>query len=164
MKSEASVVEAIETYGDTIKRICMVYLKNQADTEDIFQNVFIKYATQSPLFDSKEHEKAWLIRVTINECKDFLKSFYKSHFVFNRDEVIHNQLSVSIDTGSNELLDAVLSLPSKYREVLYLFYYEEYSAVEIAELLNKNPNTIYTRLARSRDLLKVKLGESSNGK
>lgn len=165
MRSEVEVTNAINEYGSTVKRVCMVYLKNAADTEDIFQQVFIKYATRSPEFESIEHEKAWIIRVTINECKDFLKSFYKRKIFPTRQEVLIRQQNPSLKEDDSEVLEAVLSLSQKYREVTYLFYYEDYTAVEIAEMLNKNPNTIYTRIARARDLLKVKLGgDSANEK
>ena len=76
MRSEAEVSEAIDTYADTIKRICMVYLKNTVETEDIFQTVFFKYATSTIQFDGADHLKAWLIKITVNECKDVLKSFF----------------------------------------------------------------------------------------
>lgn len=75
MRSEQEVNRAIEQYSDMIRRLCMIYLKNYADTEDIFQTVFLKYVLSSVSFESKEHEKAWFIRVTINACKDLLKSF-----------------------------------------------------------------------------------------
>ena len=75
MRSEWEITQAIEQHGDTIRRICLIHLKNYADTEDIFQNVFLKYALNSAVFENYEHEKAWFIRVTINACKDLLKSF-----------------------------------------------------------------------------------------
>lgn len=78
MRSEEEASRAIDLYGDTVKRICMVHLKNYSDTEDIFQTVFLKYVLHAPAFDSPEHEKAWIIRVTINACKDLLKSFFRS--------------------------------------------------------------------------------------
>ena len=76
MRNEQEVNRAIEQYADTVRRLCMVHLKNHADTEDIFQTVFLKYALSPVAFESQEHEKAWLIRVTINACKDLLKSFF----------------------------------------------------------------------------------------
>lgn len=162
MRSEEEVRNAIHLYGDSVKRVCMVYLKNSADTEDIFQNVFIKYATRSPQFESDEHEKAWVLRVAINECKDFLKSFYKRNIMPTRPDLLIHQQTTSLSTERSKVLEAVLSLPRRYREVIYLFYYEDYSAVKIAEVLNKNANTIYTRLARGRDMLKAELGDEKN--
>ena len=76
MRSEQEAERAIERYAGMVRRLCMVHLKNEADTEDIFQTVFLKYVTTSITFESEEHEKAWLIRVTINACKDLLKSFF----------------------------------------------------------------------------------------
>ena len=74
MRSEEEACRAIDQYADTVRRICMVHLKNYSDTEDIFQTVFLKYVLHTAPFDSPEHEKAWIIRVTINACKDSLKS------------------------------------------------------------------------------------------
>ena len=81
MRSEQEVNRAIEQYADTVRRICFVHLKNRADTEDIFQTVFVKYLLYSQPFASAEHERAWIIRVTINACKDLLKSFFRSRMV-----------------------------------------------------------------------------------
>lgn len=162
MRSEEEVRKAIHLYGDSVKRVCMIYLKNSADTEDIFQNVFIKYTIRSPYFETDEHEKAWIIRVAINECKDFLKSFYKRKMLPTRPDLLLHQQTTSFSTEQSEVLEAVLTLPRKYREVIYLFYYEEYSAVEIAEIFKKNVNTIYTRLARARDMLQARLGDEAN--
>ena len=86
MRSEQEVNRAIDLYSDTIRRICMLHLKNTADTEDIFQTVFLKYALSDVCFENNEHEKAWLIRVTINACKDLLKSFWKHTIAL--DEII----------------------------------------------------------------------------
>ena len=163
MRTEEEVKQAIHRYGDTVKRVCMIYLKNSADTEDIFQEVFIKYAARSPEFESTEHEKAWVIRVAINECKDFLKSFYKRKFFPTSPHDLVDAKEAPLPEENSELLETVLSLPRKYREVIYLFYFEEYTAVDIAEILDKKVNTIYTRLARARDLLKAELGDEENG-
>ena len=81
MRSEQEVNRAIEQYADAVRRLCMIHLKNYADTEDIFQTVFLKYVLSSVSFESEEHEKAWFIRVTINACKDLLKSFFRSRTV-----------------------------------------------------------------------------------
>ena len=78
MRSEQEVNRAIDRYSDMIYRLCMIHLKNYADTEDIFQTVFLKYVLSSVVFESEEHEKAWIMRVTINACKDVLKSFFRS--------------------------------------------------------------------------------------
>lgn len=155
MRSEEDVTRAIERYSDTVKRICLVHLKNGADTEDIFQNVFLKYALSSAVFENIEHEKAWFIRVTMNACKDLLKSFFRSHTV-SLDQVVEQAVEPGDERG--EVLQAVLKLPEKYRRVVYLHYYEGYTAPQIGKLLNKNANTIYTLLTRARQLLKNDLG------
>lgn len=155
MRSEREMAEAIQRYGDTVRRLCMVHLKNYADTEDIFQTVFLKYALTSVSFDSDEHEKAWLIRVTLNACKDLLKSIFRSWTV-SLEELMEQPAQLSAD--HREVLEAVLSLPARYRDVVYLHYYEEYTAPEIARILGKNVNTVYTRLTRAKGLLREKLG------
>lgn len=156
MRSNEEISDAINKYADMIKRICMVYLKNREDTEDVFQNVFMKYALSSAVFENLEHEKAWLIRVAINACKDYLKSFFRSRTV-PLDELIEQPAQVSDD--DRFVLEAVLSLPIKYRRVVYLHYYEGYTAPEIAKILHKNTNTVYTLLTRSKKLLRERLGD-----
>ncbi len=155
MRSEQEVNRAIEQYADTIRRLCMIHLKNYADTEDIFQTVFLKYVLSSVLFENEEHEKAWFIRVTINACRDLLKSFFRSHTI-SLEEMIDQPAALPAD--HQEVLDAVLSLPQKYRDVVYLHYFEEYTAPQISHILGKNVNTVYTLLTRSKHLLREKLG------
>lgn len=155
MRSEQEVNAAIERYSDTVRRLCMIHLKNHADTEDIFQTVFLKYVLSSVCFESEEHEKAWFIRVTLNACKDLLKSFFHSHTV-SIEEVLVQPAALPED--NREVLQAVLSLPQKYKDVIYLHYYEGYTAPQMSKLLGKNVNTIYTLLTRARQMLKEKLG------
>ena len=155
MRSEQEVNRAIEQYSDMIRRLCMIHLKNYADTEDIFQTVFLKYVLSSVSFESKEHEKAWFIRVTINACKDLLKSFIRSRTI-SLDEIIEQPSEMSVD--DRDVLEAVLSLPQKYKDVVYLHYYEDYTAPQISRILGKNVNTIYTLITRSKRLLREKLG------
>lgn len=155
MRSEQEVNRAIEKYSNTIRRLCMVHLKNHADTEDIFQTVFLKYVLSSVSFESDEHEKAWFIRVTINACKDLLKNFFRSRTI-PLDEVIEQPAEMPPDY--QDVLEAVFSLPQKYRDVVYLHYYEDYTAPQISRILGKNVNTIYTLLTRSKQLLREKLG------
>ncbi len=155
MRSEQEVNRAIEQYSNMIRRLCMIHLKNYADTEDIFQTVFLKYVLSSVSFKNEEHEKAWFIRVTINACKDLLKSFFRSRTV-SLDEIMEQPSEISTD--DREVLEAVLSLPQKYKDVVYLHYYEGYTAPQISRMLGKNVNTIYTLLTRSKQLLWEKLG------
>lgn len=154
-----------DTNGDNICDNCAVNQtdcilqngtgKNYADTEDIFQTVFLKYALSSVIFESEEHEKAWFLRVTINACKDLLKSFFRNRTV-PLDELIEQPAEMPPDY--REVLEAVLALPSKYKDAVYLHYYEGYTAPEISRILGKNVNTVYTLLNRSRQLLREKLG------
>ena len=155
MRSEQEVSAAIERHADTVRRLCLIRLKNEADTEDIFQNVFLKYALSCVDFESAEHEKAWFIRVTINACKDLLKSFFRSRTV-PLEELLEQPAQVPRDYS--DVLEAVLALPQKYRDVVYLYYYEGYGVEEIGQLLRKSVNTVYTWLARARKLLREKLG------
>lgn len=154
MQSEQEVNRAIEKYADMIRRICLIHLQNSADTEDIFQTVFLKYVLRSVPFESEEHEKAWLIRVTINACRDLRRSFFKSRTVLLDDLI---EMPAPMLQSNREVLEAVLSLPKKYKDVVYLHYYEGYTAAEIGEILGKNVNTIYTLMTRSKKLLKEKL-------
>ena len=155
MRSEQEVNKAIEQYSNMIRRLCMIHLKNYADTEDIFQTVFLKYVLSSVAFESREYEKAWFIRVTVNACKDLLKSFFRSRTV-SLEEIMEQPAQLSTD--DREVLEAVLSLPQKYKDVVYLHYYEGYTAPQISRILGKNKNTVYTLLTRSRQLLREKLG------
>ncbi|MEI3579420.1 MAG: sigma-70 family RNA polymerase sigma factor [Acutalibacteraceae bacterium] len=155
MRSEWEANQAIDRYADLVRRVCMIHLKNHADTEDIFQTVFLKYVTSTTEFESEEHEKAWFIRVTINACKDLLRSFFRSRTV-SLDDLLEQPDQVPED--HREVLEAVLALPDKYRDVVYLHYYEGYTAPEIGTILHKKPNTVYTLLTRARDELRKMLG------
>ena len=155
MRSEWEANRAIDRYADLVRRVCMIHLKNHADTEDIFQTVFLKYVTGTTEFESEEHEKAWFIRVTINACKDLLRSFFRSRTV-SLDDLLEQPDQVPED--HREVLETVLALPDKYRDVVYLHYYEGYTAPEIGTILHKNPNTVYTLLTRARDELRKMLG------
>lgn len=155
MRSEQEVNRAVEQYADMVRRLCMIHLKNHADTEDIFQTVFLKYALSSVLFESAEHEKAWILRVTVNACKDLLKNFFRSRTV-SLDDIMEQPAVMPLD--HREVLEAVLSLPVKYKDAVYLHYYEGYTAPEISRILGKNVNTVYTILNRSKQLLREKLG------
>ena len=155
MKSTEDLNRVMDAYADMIRRICFVHLKNKHDTEDVFQNVYMKYLLYEGTFESSEHEKAWFVRVTINACTDWLR--YLSRRKWVPFEMIREE-GEALDNMSAEVLEAVLELPEKYRNVIYLYYYEEYSAVEIAKILGKKENTIYTWLSRAKDILRKKLG------
>ena len=154
MRSEQEVNRAVEQYADTVRRICLVHLKNYADTEDIFQTVFVKYLLHSAPFASPEHEKAWIIRTTANACKDLLRSFFRSRTVPLEQLV---EVPQPFEPDERDLLEAVLALPAQYKDVVYLYYYEQYTALEIAQIFHKNVNTVYTLLRRAREQLRKDL-------
>ena len=156
MRSEADANQAIERYADMVRRICMVHLKNEADTEDVFQTVFLKYVLHSAPFESVEHEKAWFIRVTINACKDLLRDVFRAKTVPLEQWQRHVPEQTS---ESREVLMAVLALPAKYRLPLYLYYYEGYSVEEVGRLTGRKASTVQTQLARGRERLKNLLKE-----
>lgn len=155
MRSELETNRAVEQYSDMVRRICLCHLKNDADTEDVFQTVFLKYLLYNGTFESAEHEKAWFVRVTINACKDHLRSLFR-HSALCLEDL--EETAAAAPPEQHEVLEAVLSLPLKYKDVIYLHYYEGYSAGEIGKLLHKRENTIYSLLSRGRGMLKEKLG------
>jgi RNA polymerase sigma-70 factor (ECF subfamily) len=160
MRSEAEADRVLELYADMVRRICFIHLKNYADAEDVFQEVFMKYLLRDRQFESDAHEKAWLIRVAVNACKDVIKSFFRKNAT-SLEELIAEPFY--LQESESEVLGAVLALPEKYRDVIYLHYYEGYSAIEIAKTLGKNENTIYTWLDRARKRLKEILGGETLG-
>ena len=148
-----TIKTALETYSDMVYRICFLYLNNRTDFDDVFQEVFLKLLKRNTPFESREHEKAWLIRVTINLCKDISKSFWRKKI-----DLVEEITFPSFESESDgELLQVVLSLPQKYKDVLYLYYYEEYTVPQMAKILKTNENTLYSQLHRAKELLKQKL-------
>ena len=140
----------VNLYADTILRISYQYLKQTCDAEDICQTVFLKYITANMTFDSAEHEKAWIIRTTINACKDHLKSAF-----FRRTSPLEDAAAVAAPAVPDSwLLDAMKTLPEKYRISLYLYYYEEYSLREIASLMSVSESAVGQYLTRARRKLR----------
>jgi len=143
----------MDEYGNMVLRLAYMYMRNEHDAEDVFQDVFIKLYEHMDRIQSEEHMKAWLIRVTVNVCKNKLKSF-----VYRNMDVYEEWAHFSVDHDDHfEVMIAVTSLPTKYREVVHLFYYEGYQTKEIAELLKKRESTVRSLLARAREMLKNKL-------
>jgi RNA polymerase sigma-70 factor (ECF subfamily) len=130
----------------------MLYLRNAADAEDAVQNVFLKYIEKGISFESENHENAWFITVTRNYCKDVLKAFWKK-----RVDLGEVPESADAEKKPDELLSWIWELPAKYREVLYLYYYEEYSIREMSALLHRKESTIQTQLAAARKRLRANL-------
>ncbi|MBD5490924.1 MAG: RNA polymerase sigma factor [Lachnospiraceae bacterium] len=147
---EWSVERVFQEYGNMLYRIAFVMMKNAFDAEDIVQDTLIKYMECRKRFDTEEYRKAWLIRVTINLCKNRLR-FYRNH-----PKISVEQLSRYYETKEDtELMDNLLLLPEKYREVLLLHYIEGYQGKEIAKMLTLSEATVRKRLERGRK----KLGE-----
>ena len=143
----------IRKYSDMLMRISYSYMKNLSDAEDITQDVFIKLLEKSPSFENIEHEKAWLIRIAINLNKDKLKSAY-----FKNTAPLEGDF-IDITKEDNEIIEAVLMLPLKYRSIVLLYYYEDYSIAEVANILNLKESTVGSQLSRARKLLKPILKE-----
>lgn len=160
MRSEGETRRAINQYADMVRRICLLHLKNRTDTEDVFQDVFLKYAMHDAAFENPSHEKAWLIRVTLNACRDLRRSLFR-HGTLPLD--LLSEEAACVPPQEREVLQAVLSLPEKYKTVLYLHYYEGYSAKEIGPLVNRRENSVYSLLSRGRELLRQALGGEDVG-
>lgn len=141
--------QAVRKYAQNVTSACMMRLQNMDDAEDCFQNTFVKLFRNSPRFRDEEHLKAWLLRVAINESKNYIRA--------NRRELPLDHFSEQPAPSSEDERDiswALMKLEPKYREILYLFYIEEYRVSEIAQILGKNPNTVKTMLSRGRDRLR----------
>lgn len=152
----------LDTYSVTIIRLCFSYVRNIHDAEDIAQDVFCGLIMHRPVFESSEHEKAWLLRTAVNKCKNHLKSSWVSRTVLSDDDLsaATQQTGGSPeDDNGRELLEAVMSLPEKYRTVIHLYYYNGLSLAEIAAAKHISTATAGTQLARGRELLRKKLGE-----
>ncbi len=144
-------------YKDLLYRISFTYVKNQADAEDLLQEVFLKLLYQAPVFESDEYEKRWLIRVTVNMAKNFVKSIW----VRQRDSLEEGEIAIpwSMDSDKQELLNEVLDLPDKCKAVMYLHYYEGYTCKEISKMLGLTESAVKMRLKKGRSLLKINLLE-----
>lgn len=151
--SSQEVERLINTYSDTVLRLSYSYLKSIYDAEDICQTVFLKLLTERVEFDSPAHEKAWIIRTTINACKNELKAFRRKQLPITEVMEVTAQ-----GIPSTEVLDAVMSLPRKYRESIHLFYYEGYSIGEIAQILGRSESAVAAHLSRGRKHLRILLG------
>ena len=145
-----------EKYKNTVYRLAISYLKNPVDAEDIVQNVFLKLHKNLKKFDNEEYLKNWLIKVTINECKTNLLSYYKRKvrlFINNEEEQIKDKES------EDEVLNSLFLLPKQDRLIIHLYYYENYKVKEIANILKMKENTVKQRLHRDREKLRDILKE-----
>lgn len=149
--ADSYIQYVLDTYSQTLIKLCYTYVRNVCDAEDITQDVLVALLKRGKPFESADHERAWLIRTAVNKSKNHLKSGWIKRTVPLCDA------AESESDGSNEknqVMEAVLSLPEKYRTVIHLFYYNEYSINEIAGIIGKKPATVGTLLARGRGLLK----------
>jgi len=144
---------AVSDYQDMVYRIALHCFGRSQDAEDAVQEVFLRLYTHKEPFDNSEHLRRWLIRVTVNVCRDVLKNPWRRRRV-SLDSIPE---PVFDQPEQLELYQEILMLPEKYRAVLVLFYYEEFSTKEIAEILGLRQNAVTTRLSRARALLKQRL-------
>lgn len=151
-EQDKSIRRVVTAYSSSLIRLAYTYLRNEQDAEDVVQDVFLSYLRSAPAFEGEEHEKAWLIRVAINRCKNQLRSGW-----FRNRRPLPDDLKCPMPEDG-ELLRAVMSLSEKYRLPIHLHYYEGYAIREIAELLGDKPATVGTRLARGREILREKIG------
>ena len=138
----------IANYGDMLFRLCLIMLKNESDAEDVVQETYIKYFQKVPSFEHKEHQKAWLIRVATNKCRDTLR-FHVRHPQID-DEDLVKFVSKSSDSG---ILEALTMVPEKFRLVLTLYYIEEYRIEDIAKIIGRTTSAVKMRLQKGRKLL-----------
>ena len=139
--------ELVDTYGDMIYQISLVSLKNHADAEDAVQEVFLKYFTRAHDLKSDEHEKYWLITVTVNHCKNMIRN---RRIIPTDPKLLYPPDTIPED---NAVLDALMKVPEKFRTVLLLHYVYGYKINEIAGMIKKTPSAVKMRLSKGRKLL-----------
>lgn len=149
----ASAEEVLERYAATVFNAAYTMVKNREDAEDIAQDVFLSYVKSRPAFESAAHEKAWLLRVTINRCKSFFRSAWQKKTTALEEDFP----AASFTADELAVVDAVNRLPKKYRQVIYLHYIEGYATDEIASMISIPRNTVLSQLSRARKLLKTAL-------
>ncbi|MBQ8232792.1 MAG: sigma-70 family RNA polymerase sigma factor [Lachnospiraceae bacterium] len=163
------IQDKIDQYSDMLFKIAYLRLKSVQDAEDVVQEVFYQYLKKTDGFSDEEHEKAWLIRVTLNACRKVWRSAWNRHRSDEDVVLYENFADGNSQPGPEEnlvamderrmLLEAVGTLPAKYRDVIHLFYYEEMSVKEIAEATGRKDSTVTSQLTRGRELLRKKLKE-----
>ena len=143
----------IRRYSDMVYRLAFARTGNRSDAEDLYQEVFLRYLTKAPPFTSEEHRKAWLLRVAVNCANRFHAAPWRK-----RTEPLSEALSVPAPEGE-DLWEELRRLPEKDRTVLHLYYYEDMTTEEIAQMLDRNPATVRSQLLRARAKLKKLLVE-----
>lgn len=140
--------QAVEQYGPMVYRLAYAHTHSRADADDVFQEVFLRYVKKHPVFAGAEHEKAWLIRVTLHRCRDWMTAGYRKHTQPLEEQAVWDA------PEDSQLSGALERLPPAYRTVLHLFYYEDLPTVAIARLLHRNESTVRVQLSRARGLLR----------
>ncbi len=153
--SKEEIASIIEKYGDMIYRTAFVQVKTRDLADDIFQEVCMRLVRQRERIDGEEHQKAWLIRATIHCCRDYWRSAWHRKITFAEPD--EDEAAPQEGGTGGWVTQCVQDLPEKYRMVIYLYYYEQYSLKEIAQILNLNENTVASRLSRGRGKLKKML-------
>lgn len=148
-------------YSNDVLRLAFSFTKNIFEAEDIVQSVFIKLYQELKKDYDKDIGKKWLLKVTTNECKNSLKIAWRRKVVLH-DELLQNQVDLRETLKNDKLSDALLKLSAKYRNVIYLYYYEGYKIDEISEILNLKPSNVKTLLSRGRDKIKKIMEEDCN--
>ena len=151
------MAEIYDKFSGAVYRIAFMYCKNKADAEDITKETFIKRFTADVAFPDDKSEKAWLLRVAANKCRDMFRS---ARYRFMRSAVPIEEAGLVYESPEeSQVFHAVMELPPKYRLVIHLFYYEGYSAAEIGRMTECSESAVQTRLYRARNMLKKSLGE-----
>lgn len=149
-----------DLYFEIVYRICFLYMKNPADAQDVTQETFCQLIRKTPVFESDEKIKAWLIVCASNLCKNQLKKWWVRKIVAYEDVIGDFREEMSgADSYISDVYRIVMSLDEKYAIPTYLYYYEGYNTVEIARILSINQSTVQTRLAKARKLLRIELEE-----
>lgn len=148
--------EAVDEFADMVYRIALVQVKSKTDADDVFQEVFVRLVKHIHKLESREHIKAWLIRVTVNCAKKHLTSFWNRNVGSLEEEQGAEENGYTIEE-ENPVRKAVLELPEKYRAVVHLFYFEELSVSEICKVLGQKESTVKSQLFRARELLRSRL-------
>lgn len=148
--------ELFEKYQNNLYAVAFNVCRNAEDAEDVVQDTFIQYYSIRKQFDNEQHIRAWLIRVAINRAKNMNRTFWRKNKM-SLEDYMETLLFETPESG--ELFEAVMNLPEKYRIVIHLFYYEDYSVREIAGILKLSEGNVKVRLSRARSLLKDKLQE-----
>ena len=159
-ESGESIDEIIDKYSDMIYRLAYSYVKTKHDAEDVYQDVFLRYISKPRSYDSEEHRKAWLLRVTINRCKSLLSSsWFRKTAPLDETHLGDTQLNDTEET--NDLSDYLALLPPKYRPVIHLFYFEEMTTKQISRILHIKESTLRSWLSRARTILGENLKEGT---